>query len=113
MKFFSFRFALTAALLWLLPYAVYAQNESAFPGAPVSMVVTAEAHHGKTVPDIRMDDVIVMQEKQHDRVTSWQPVSSAQVGIQLFVLIDDSLSTVDVGSKLSDIRSYLESQPEF
>ena len=113
MKFLSFRIAWLAALLSLLSWAAYGQSDSVFPAVPVNMVVTAEAHHGKDVPEVRMEDVVVTQEKQRDRVTAWQPVSSAQVGMQLFILIDDSLSTTDLGTKLGEIRSFLQSQPAF
>ena len=85
------------------------QQPPAFPGIPVKVLVTVEARHGKDVPDVRAQDVIVMQGKERDNVTSWQPVN--EIGTQLFVLIDDSLSSVDIGSKLRDIASFINSQP--
>lgn len=112
MTFFSVKNVLSAVLIFLLSYFTFGQSEPAYPAAPVQMVVTAEAHHGKSVPEIRQEDVMVMQEKQRDHVVSWQPISSIQAGQQLFVLIDDSLSTQDLGSKLGEIRSFITSQPE-
>lgn len=104
---------LTFLAVVLSSSAVVAQSEPAFPTVPAKMVVTAEPHKGKQVPEIQAADVIVMQQKQRDRVVSWQPVNSSEIGIQLFVLIDDSLNTSDLGSKLADVRSFLQSQPAF
>jgi hypothetical protein len=106
-------FSVAVLAILLFSYAAFAQDEPAFPPVPVKMTVTAEAHHGKQVPDVQASDVVVMQGKQRYRVTSWQPVNSAQVGAQLFVLIDDSLSTTDIGTKLGEVRSFIESQPAF
>lgn len=95
----------------LFSCAAFGQGEPAFPPVQVKMIVTAEAHHGKDVPQIRPEDVVVTQEKQRDRVVSWQPINSSNIGVQEYVLIDDSLATADIGSKLGEIRSYIESQP--
>lgn len=105
-----FRFAVPF-LVALFACAAFGQGEPAFPPVSVKMIVTAEAHHGKEVPQIRSDDVVVTQEKQHDRVVSWQPINSSDIGVQEYVLIDDSLTSSDVGTKLGEIRSYIESQP--
>jgi hypothetical protein len=88
-----------------------AQQEPAFPATPVTVIVAAEARHGKDVPQIRAEDVVVTQSKQRQKVIAWQPIASSPTGIQLFLLVDDSLSTSDVGSKLNDIRSFITSQP--
>ena len=98
-----------AVLFCALSVLAVGQQESAFPGIPARVVVTVEARHGKEVPEVRAEDVAVMQGKQRDKVTSWQPVN--HVGMQLFLLVDDSLSSVDVGSKLRDIASFINSQP--
>src|SRR5205807_1786505 len=83
--------------------------EPPFPGVPTKIVVSVEPHHGKEVPDVRAQDVLVTQGKQRDKVVAWQPVS--QVGSQLFLLIDDSLSPSDLGTMLNDIASFINSQP--
>jgi len=108
----TFRFGLkttTVILSFAFSIVAMAQQEPAFPGVPVKVVVTVEARHGKEVPAVREQDIVVMQGKQRDNVTAWQPVD--QVGSQLFLLIDDSLSSVDIGSKLRDIASFINSQP--
>lgn len=102
---------LVAVLSFLFSAPIFAQNEPAFPPVTTKMIVTAEPHHGKTVPDIQVGDVIVTQDKQRDKVLAWQPINSQQATTQLIVMIDDSLSSVDIGSKLGEVRSFIESQP--
>src|SRR5205807_4224267 len=111
MKSFRRTAILTLGVLVLTSACVQAQQEPAFPATPVKVIVAAEARHGKDVPQIRAEDVIVMQAKQRQKVITWQPIASSQTGMQLFLLVDDSLSTSDVGSKLNDIRSFITSQP--
>jgi hypothetical protein len=113
MKFhFGSTVAISAALAFCTcTLSAGAQQESPFPGLPVKILVTVEPRHSKEVPEVRAEDVIVTQGRQQDRVDSWQPVEGSSTGAQLFVLIDDSLSTQDLGSKLSDIRSFINSQP--
>ena len=98
-----------AILIPLLACFARAQQEPAFPGIRVQVVATVEARHGKKeVPEVSAQDIVVMQGKQRDKVISFQPVN--QVGTQLFLLIDDSLSSVDIGSKLREIGSFINSQ---
>jgi hypothetical protein len=100
-----------AASSALLATGTFAQADPVLPSIPATMLITAEAQNGKQVPQIQQSDVIVMQDKQRDRVVSLQPLDSVQGGVQLFLLIDDGLSTSDLGSKLSELRSFLNSQP--
>ena len=110
MKFHSGLKILAAAVLILpFPLISLAQEEPAFPAVPVKMVVTVEARHGKEIPRVRAEDVTIMQGKQRDKVLSLEPAES--LPIQLFVLLDDSLSTTDVGTKLNDVRNFITSQP--
>jgi hypothetical protein len=102
---------LLTVLLLSFSFLAQAQQEPAFPTTPVKIVVAAEARHGKDVPEIRAEDVVVMQAEQRQKLIAWQPIASSQVGAQIFLLIDDSLSTSDLGSKLNDIRGFINSQP--
>lgn len=102
---------LTAILFAVFGLAALAQQEPAFPGTQASVVVSAEAQHGTTVPALRAEDVIVTQGKQRDQVMSLEPLFSSQAGVQIFILIDDSLSTSDLGPKLNDIRQFIAAQP--
>ncbi len=102
---------LSAILFAVFGLAALAQQEPAFPGTQASVVVSAEAQHGTTVPALRAEDVIVTQGKQRDQVMSLEPLFSSQAGVQVFILIDDSLSTSDLGPKLNDIRQFIAAQP--
>lgn len=102
---------LSAILFAVFGLAALAQQEPAFPGTQASVVVSAEAQHGTTVPALRAEDVIVTQGKQRDQVMSLEPLFSSQAGVQIFILIDDSLSTSDLGPKLNDIRQFIAAQP--
>lgn len=98
-------FALSSSL------PTFSQQEPAFPGVRTRVVVSAEARHGKEVPALRGEDVTVSQGKQRDKVLAWQSVLSPEVGAQVFVLIDDSLSAAEIGNKLNDIREFINAQP--
>ena len=104
--------ALLSAIFFLaFAFAAFAQHEPAFSGTPASVVVSAEAQHGTTVPALQAEDVIVTQGKQRDQVISLEPLLSSQAVVQLFMLIDDSLSPSDLGPKLNDIRQFIDAQP--
>jgi hypothetical protein len=51
---------LSIIALGLLVPSIAAQ-QSSLPGVPAKMVVTVEARHGSTVPDIYSEDVMVMK----------------------------------------------------
>lgn len=74
------------------------------------MVVTAEAHHGKEVPVINRQDVLVYEGKDRDAVTDWVALQGEHAGLELFVLLDDASST-SLGSQLGDLRHFISSQP--
>jgi len=88
-----------------------AQDQPAFPGVRTRVVVSVEARHGKEVPTVRAEDAVVMQGKQHDKVLEWKPVLAPDVGVEVFILIDDSLSPTEIGAKLNDIRDFINAQP--
>ena len=102
------RAALLAALA-LSCLSAWAQ-EPAFPGVPTKVVVSVEPRHGKEVPNTRAEDVTVMQGKQFDKVSSWQRVDTPEVGAQVFILLDDGLSSSETGTKLNDIRDFINAQ---
>lgn len=104
--------ALLSAILFLaLAFAAFAQHEPASSGTQASVVVSAEAQHRTTVPALQAEDVIVTQGKQRDQVISLEPLLSSQAVVQLFMLIDDSLSPSDLGPKLNDVRQFIDAQP--
>jgi hypothetical protein len=81
------------------------------PGTvPVSIIVSVEAKHGKEVPAVGLDDVIVFQEKDRVKATSWVPVQGDQSGLLLFILIDEG-TTSTIGLQFDDIRQFIKAQP--
>ncbi len=102
---------LFSALFTLSVYPLVGQQEPAFPGIQASLIVSAEPRHGANVPALHAEDVIVTQGKQRDQVISLEPLLDSQAGVQVFILIDDSLSTSDLGPKLNDIRQFINVQP--
>jgi hypothetical protein len=88
---------------------VAAQTKAPAKGVPVQIVVTAESHDGKNLPVTR-EDVMVFE--GHDRlpVTGWTPFQGDRAGLELYVLVDDAVSS-SVGLQLADIRRFIEQQP--
>jgi hypothetical protein len=88
---------------------VYAQNASA-QGVPVRMLVTVEAHHGKTVPEVGRADVMVYEGHDRDQVTEWVPAQADHAGLELFILLDDG-SGFSLGTQLEPLRKFISDQP--
>src|ERR1700719_2204950 len=78
---------------------------------PVHMVVTAEAHRGPDVPEIRKEDVQVYQGRERRQVADWTRLRGEAGALQLFILLDDSSHT-NVATQFGEIKSFIESQPE-
>ena len=72
-----------------------------------SMVVTAEGHRQKAVPEIGKADVEVYLGKNQVPVGDWRPERGA---LQLLVMIDDGSDT-DLGLQLDDLRKFMRAQP--
>jgi hypothetical protein len=90
---------------------VYAFGQQASPaGAPVHMVVTVEAKHGNTPPEITQQDVMVYEGHNRDQVTDWIPAQGEHAALELIFLIDDGASPY-LGSQLEDIRQFINAQP--
>ncbi len=78
---------------------------------PVSIIVTVEGKHGKEIPVIYREDVRVLQNGKRLQVKEWVPLEKDQAGLELFLLIDDSVST-SVGLQLNDMRQFISEQPD-
>lgn len=102
------------SLLLLLGYvaseSAMAQQTPSAGGVPSHIVVTVEPKHGNEAPTIRQEDVMVFEGHDRDTVTGWTPLKGDRAGLELFVLIDDELSTM-VGNQLDDIRKFINEQP--
>jgi hypothetical protein len=104
-----------AALIVLSPLALstwarLAQAQTSRESVPALMVVTVEARSGSEDPVVTRDDVVVMQGRDRDRVTTWTPFRGDKPDLQLFILIDDA-SRTSLGTQLEDIRKFISSQP--
>jgi hypothetical protein len=99
------------ALAMVTLAVLYAQGQATSPtGAPVHMVVTVEARHGTTPPEITREDVMVHEGHDRDAVTDWVPAQGEHAALEFFVLIDDGAS-LNLGSQLDDLRQFINAQP--
>ena len=96
-------FAITAMLL-------LSQEDGPSATVPIQMIVTAEARHGKEIPELKSGDVMVFQKKERLRVTSLVPSQREHAALELYILIDDA-SGISLGSQLNDIRQFIQAQP--
>lgn len=110
LRFRQLRRSLVCVLVVSAIAGLRLHSQERAPGVPVHMVVTTEAHHGKEVPVINRQDVMVYEGKDRMPVTDWVPLQGEQAGLELFVLLDDSSST-SLGSQLGDVRRFISSQP--
>lgn len=103
--------ALVVAAFVLVGASTVVAQAPATNGVPVQVVVTAEGHHGAEAPSVSANDVMVNEGKDRDAVTSWVPAQGEHAGLELFILIDDSLAS-SVGVQLDDIRKFIDEQPK-
>ena len=103
----AFLSGLVSALL--IPTTV-AEEPSVPAGVPASLVVTVEARHGSNLPLINREDVMVYEGHDRDQVTNWVPLQGDHAGLELFILIDDGLSS-SVDLQLSDLKKFINAQP--
>jgi len=77
---------------------------------PVSMTVTVEATHGKPLPDLKREDVMIYRGKERLAVTDWAALQGERAAMELFLLIDDTSATT-LGSQLAELREFIGAQP--
>ena len=100
---------LSFAALACLTAIVCVQNAAA-QATPVHVLVSAEARHGSTVPEITKSDVFVYEGHDRDQVTDWVPAQGDHAGLELFILLDDGSSS-SLGNQLEDLRKFITAQP--
>lgn len=105
-----FCLSILVLLSYLATESAMAQQTPSAGGVPSHIVVTVEPKHGNEAPTIRQEDVMVFEGHDRDTVTGWTPLKGDRAGLELFVLIDDELSTM-VGNQLDDIRKFINEQP--
>src|SRR5579871_2897212 len=102
--------SLFVLLGYLATESAMAQQAPSAGGVPSHIVVSVEPKRGNEVPAVRQEDVMVFEGHDRDTVTGLTPLKGDRAGLELFVLIDDELSTM-VGNQLDDIRKFINEQP--
>jgi hypothetical protein len=74
------------------------------------MVVTVQGRHGSELPNISAENVIVNENRARVKVTGWAPLQGDRAGLELFILLDDSMST-SRGTQLEDVHHFIMAQP--
>lgn len=95
-------FAFTAALAQQQPASSSANS--------VSVIVTAEASRGKTIPPLEPDDIRVTQNGKPVQVTALAPFQGDNAPLQLLLLIDDSARS-SFGTEINTLKQFITSLP--
>jgi hypothetical protein len=90
------------------PKAALASATSAT--VPVSIIVSAEARRGSTVPAIQREDMRVYQGTNRLQVMDWVPLRGDKAGLELYILIDDS-TDASISMQFDDLRRFIAAQP--
>ncbi len=96
--------------LSLAAVAFAASQASASAPDRVSTVVTVINHRSGPMPAIARDDVIVHQDGKVRPVLSWEPLTGSHAGVDLAVLIDDSLST-NIALHWDSVKAFVRKLP--
>jgi hypothetical protein len=107
---FMFGSVLAIAMLMMCSRPVLSRGPSTTTTVPAEMVVTVEATHGTEVPAVSREDVVVFQGRERDEVKDWIPLQGENSRLELFLLLDDASQT-SLGSRLEDLRQFINSQP--
>jgi hypothetical protein len=106
----ALRLSCALCALTLTAPIVASQETSTKGSAQVHLVITNEAVRDGDVPALQPGDVKVKQGKTSLKVNQLIPAKGENAALQLFVLIDDTLSST-VGNNLNDIRDFINAQP--
>lgn len=107
---------LTLSGLWaaapaLRAQAVAGQASGATPAADaVRMTVTVASKTKSAPPDVTRQDVVVRQESVRRPVLDWFPAQGKHAGLDLTVLVDDTLSA-QVGARMDDLAEFIRALP--
>jgi hypothetical protein len=99
---------IAALLLLATGISVFARQSAAEAGTPVSVVVTAEAKRGKTIPPLMPDDIAVAQGRDKRQVTALEPL--AEEKLQLLVMIDDSAAE-SFDTEIPSLKTFVMALP--
>ena len=102
--------AMSFAAMGMTTLPAPAKEPAGIAPATVRMTVTASVDEGKRMPEIQKEDVSVRKGKDRLPVTQWVAARGEFAGLELFVLIDDA-SNASLGSKLDELRAFINAQP--
>lgn len=102
---------LVAIMMAVSLFPVQAQDAASSATVPVRMLVTVEAEKNKPIPVINKEDVMVRQGKDRLKVLQWVAATGDNASLDMFILIDDAADNSSLGSKLNDLREFINAQP--
>jgi len=106
----NLRMLAASAALVVSPATILIAQDSAT--VPVHLVVTADSTKDASAPQkIDKSNVNVKQGKNQLEVVDWIAAQGDAAALQLFILIDDTCTTQDLGTQLNDIRTFINAQP--
>lgn len=81
-------------------------------GIPTQVVVTVldNSHAAAQNVGIQRDDVLVRQGRRHAQVVGWKRIDGATDGVQVVILLDDSLQS-KVSINFDDLRKFIRDLP--
>jgi hypothetical protein len=85
-------------------------QQSTSATVPMSTVVSVEARHGKDIPVVSREDVMVFEDRKRLQVTDWIPLQGEQSSMELLLLIDDASNT-SLDSQFADMHRFMDTQP--
>ncbi len=88
-----------------------AQDNSAAPGTPVSVIITVDAKKNKEPrPTVNQQDVVAYQGRERIPVTGWLPLQGDHAGLELMILLDDGAG-IGLATQLNDLKNFINEQP--
>jgi len=111
-KVFSRLNAAVIAGVLCLPLVTYAADAGA-SSASASTIVTVEASKHQAPSPIVADNLLVYTGKKNPaRVTSVEPLNTANVKTQLFIYLDDSSRGGSLGPRLGELKNFVTALPQ-
>jgi VWFA-related protein len=106
----SYKMMLFVLVVVSISIAALGQGAAQQDGAPVSVAVTILGKGRVAPPAIPQNEVVARQDGDVRRVISWIPASESGAGLDMILLVDDTLSS-NVANRWGDLQEFLRSQP--
>jgi VWFA-related protein len=104
------RFILVLTAIAAASFPAFAQTPQSSAPDLVRVTVTAVGRNDAAPPPVAKEDVIVRQDKTPRPVVEWRSASDSQSGLDLAILVDDSLDA-SLGLQLADMTNFVRSLP--